>query len=148
MISAHCTCAKVRRAARVLSRVYDEALAPAGLRLTQLSLLRSVQRLGDARISEVAEATGHERSTLTRTLRVLAQEGLVALGGGDDLRTRRVAVTDRGRSAIERALPYWKGVQQRVDAALGADKRASLSALLDDLERLAGDAAMASRGTR
>jgi DNA-binding MarR family transcriptional regulator len=143
MIPTPCTCAKVRRAARVLSRIYDEALAPAGLRVTQLSLLWSVQQLGEPRMSELADATGHERSTLTRTLRVLEQEGLVTLAGGDDLRTRRVAVTSRGSAAIERALPYWKGAQQRVGAGLGAERRAALFALLDDVERLADGA----RGT-
>jgi DNA-binding MarR family transcriptional regulator len=133
----------------VLSRIYDEALAPAGLRVTQFSLLRTVEQLGAPRISELAEATGHERSTLTRTLRVLAEEGLVALAGGADLRTRRVAVTERGRAAIGRALPRWKGVQQRVSGALGADQRTSLFALLDEVERMAGGALAldAARGT-
>lgn len=148
MIPTRCTCAKIRRAARVLSRLYDEALAPAGLRVTQLSLLSAVQQLGDARISELADATGHERSTLTRTLRLLEQEGLVSLAGGDDLRTRRVSVTDRGRAAIERATPAWRAVQQRVGAALGAEKRAVLFALLDDVERLADEAAGAASRTR
>jgi DNA-binding MarR family transcriptional regulator len=140
MLPTQCTCNKVRRAARVLSRLYDEALAPAGLRVTQFSLLRAAQRLGEVCISELAAATGHERSTLTRTLRVLQQEGLVRLVGGDDQRTRRVALTERGRAAIERALPYWDGAQARIGRELGADRRSALFALLDDVERLADGA--------
>lgn len=137
MIATKCTCTKVRRAARVLSRLYDEALAPAGLRVTQFSLLRAAQRLGEVCISELAEATGYERSTLARTLRVLEKAGLVRLAGGDDQRTRRVALTDEGRAAIERALPRWEGAQAGISRKLGADKRSALFALLDDVERLA-----------
>ena len=34
-----CTCAALRRAARRVTRAYDRALRPAGLRLTQYSVL-------------------------------------------------------------------------------------------------------------
>ncbi|MGH8850121.1 MAG: hypothetical protein ACREYD_03915, partial [Casimicrobiaceae bacterium] len=39
-----CACGRLRRAARALTQLYDDAMAPSGLRITQFSLLRTVAR--------------------------------------------------------------------------------------------------------
>ena len=41
-IIENCACHRVRTAARVVTRAYDEALRPVGLRATQLSVLLAV----------------------------------------------------------------------------------------------------------
>ena len=45
MLPTQCLCTKLRRAARSVSRFYDEALADTGLKVAQFSLLRHLQRL-------------------------------------------------------------------------------------------------------
>ena len=97
-----------RRAAGRLTAFYDEALAPAGLRVTQFSLMRAVMRLERPTISGLAEATGLDRSTLGRNLRVLQRQGLLRLGPGKDERTRVVAMTDAGRMVMDAATPHWQ----------------------------------------
>ena len=39
-----CACSTLRRAARAVTAVYDAALAPSGLRITQFSILRKLAR--------------------------------------------------------------------------------------------------------
>jgi hypothetical protein len=39
-----CACASVRRAARILARTFDTALMGSGLNITQLAVMRAVQR--------------------------------------------------------------------------------------------------------
>lgn len=137
MLETVCLCNKTRRAARAVTRLYDEALAPAGLKVTQFSLLRMLLRIGPQPVSAVAEATGLDRTTLTRNLRGLAKDKLVAFGAGQDRRERRVLVTSRGRRLVERATPYWEAVQARMRAALGDEDHERLFALLGKLEGMA-----------
>jgi DNA-binding MarR family transcriptional regulator len=136
MLETVCVCNKARRAARAMTRLYDEALAPAGLRVTQYSLLRMMLRLGPQPITGVAEGTGLDRTTLARNLRPLLADGLVALGPGRDQRERRIAVTAKGRRKVARATPHWEAAQAKVTTVLGEAEHARLFALLGKLERM------------
>lgn len=133
MLPTPCNCTQLRRAARKATRLYDQALAPVGLKVTQFSLLRTVDRLEQPSISNLASATGLERSTLGRNLRPLEKLGLIALSGGEDLRMRRVELTDRGRSKLDQGADCWAKAQARFEAALGTEGRNQLKQLLDTL---------------
>jgi DNA-binding MarR family transcriptional regulator len=134
--SSPCVCARLRRASRALTRVYDEALQPIGLTVTQFSLLRNVERMGEPTVTELADVTGHERSGLWRGLQPLARDGLLILAPGSDQRTRRVRLTDAGRDVLVRGLPGWTAAQTRVETVLGEERRGELIKLLQELESL------------
>lgn len=136
MLPTQCLCTKLRRASRGVTRIYEEALADVGLNAAQFSLLRNLQRLGQPSISALAEAMGLDRSTLGRNLRVVESRGLLQLSGGSDQRSRQVALTDAGVRVLEQGAPLWERAQQELALRLGADKRAELMALLDDLETI------------
>ena len=136
MLDTLCVCAKLRRSARIVSALYDEALEPAGLTVAQFSLLRMLQRAGPCSLTALAEATGHDRTTLNRTLRPLEAAGLVASSPcGEDQRARIVRVTRAARAAMRAAQPHWEAAQTRIKDALGADHDA-LFATLDRIEEL------------
>lgn len=111
MLTSECICTHLRRAARGVSRHYDEALAGFGVNVAQFSLLRHLQRLDRPSITTLAEAMGLERSTLGRNLRVLEADGLVALGEGDDQRNRVVLLTAAGKQLC--TLPTRPGSRPR-----------------------------------
>ncbi|CAD0266571.1 MarR family transcriptional regulator (fragment) [Pseudomonas veronii] len=92
-----------------------------------------MQRLDQPSISSLADAMGLDRSTLGRNLRVLEGEGLVRLVEGDDLRNRLVLLTEAGAERLAAALPAWEAAQQKLIDRLGAEKRETLLALLDEL---------------
>lgn len=115
-----CLCANVRRAALALTSLYDEALARHGLKVTQFSLLRAVERHGEPNLTELADATGLDRSTLGRNLRVLEGLGFVSLAPGDDQRDRVVSLTAGGRTRLRAAARAWGKVQASLSSALGA----------------------------
>lgn len=116
MIEVACYCTMSRRIARALTDTYDRALAPSGLKVTQFSLLRMVVRLGTPTVGALAEATGLDRSTLGRNLRVLQKDGWATLGVGTDERTRVISLTKAGRMALQRAVPLWDAVQAQIRA--------------------------------
>jgi DNA-binding MarR family transcriptional regulator len=133
MLPSQCLCTNLRRAARGVSRFYDGALDGFGINVAQYSLLSNLQRLDQPSISSLAEAMGLDRSTLGSNLRVLEGEGLVRLSEGEDQRNRIVQLTDEGQQRLLAALPAWEAAQQRLIDRLGAEKRETLLALLNEL---------------
>jgi DNA-binding MarR family transcriptional regulator len=133
MLTSECICTHLRRAARGVSRHYDEALAGFGINVAQFSLLRHLQRLDRPSITTLAEAMGLERSTLGRNLRVLEAEGLVALADGDDQRNRVVLLTGAGETRLQAAHPAWEQAQLSLVEQLGEGQRDELVRLLERL---------------
>lgn len=136
MTDTSCISTKLRRAGQHVARLYDEALAPSGLSVVQFSQLEAVRRLEAPSIGELAEDRHLDRSTLGRNVRTLARLGLVHFAPGEDERTRVVTLTDKGRAALKIATARWQAAQNSLADKLGAEKRAVLFDLLDELETL------------
>jgi len=131
-----CACGRLRRASRALTQLYDDLMAPAGLRVTQFSLLRALERESPQRITALAAATLLDRTALSRTLEPLVAEGLVEILPGRDARTREAALTSSGTAALRAAEPHWKRAQAAVTKRLGAAKLDALIATLAEIESL------------
>lgn len=125
-----CNCAAIRQAARHVTQLYDQRLAPAGLRTTQFSVLARLDRLGPLAINELAARLVMDRTTMGRALRPLEREGLVAIGPGRDGRTRALSVTPAGRQRLAEAAPLWREAQRAFESGYGASEAADLRASL------------------
>jgi DNA-binding MarR family transcriptional regulator len=136
-----CACGRLRRATRALTQLYDDAMVPAGLRITQFSLLRTLAREGATRIGDLATHTLLDRTALSRNLDPLIARGLVAAVRGDDARTREVTLTAAGERALRAAEPHWRRAQALVRRKLGAAKLDLLIETLGELEALHPDRA-------
>lgn len=136
MTTTHCLCTQLRRAARGVTKRYDDALAGAGLTTAQFSLLRHLDRLESPSITDLAAAMGLERSTLGRNVRVLEGQGLLELGNAVDQRNRLVSMTALGRARLDDAVHAWNDAQLQLTQKFGSEKRAALIALLDELHAL------------
>lgn len=124
--AAECVCGNLRKAARAVTQVYDEALRPIGLRVTQFGILGATKAMEPVTLSRLADATVTDRTTLTRNLRLLQKKGLIRIQSGDDRREREIALTERGRAALVRGLPLWQEAQVRVVQGLGEERWKSL----------------------
>jgi DNA-binding MarR family transcriptional regulator len=106
----------MRAASRRLTLLYDEVMAPSGLRVTQFNILSELERRMSEppTVSELAETLTMERSALGQTLHTLEKDGLVRLDRDErDSRRRPVSLTRAGRSAVARGRPYWKKAHDR-----------------------------------
>ena len=132
-----CTCSRLRRLTRRMTALYDRELAPTGLRLTQYSLLATLRREGSSTglaVSELAAAMDMERTTLTRNLRPLVDQGLIAIqADARDTRVRRVVLTDKGVSNLGTAKPYWSVAQKYVAETLGPSNVTALHTWIDQV---------------
>ncbi len=137
--SPACACGRLRRAARALTQLYDDAMEPSGVRVTQFSLLRTLAAQGPMRITELAERQLLDRTALSRNLDPLVERGLVQVLAGRDARTREAAVTAKGRAALKRAEPCWTRAQASVAERVGRARLDALIATLGELESLHPD---------
>jgi DNA-binding MarR family transcriptional regulator len=128
-----CSATAMRKATRRMTQLYDDALAPAGLRSTQYAILEELDRQADAppTMGELAEALVLDRSALGHNLRPLERDGLVTLVAGDnDRRMRRVVLTAPGRAKFAQARQAWKLAQNRFNDVFGESAAAKLRATL------------------
>jgi DNA-binding MarR family transcriptional regulator len=119
-IRDHCLCLHAQRAARTLSRRFDEAFRELGITSGQFSLLNGLNRPEPPTIGAVATLLAMDRSTVTANLKPLERMGAVVLGvDPKDRRSRRPALTDAGRALLAAATPIWIREHGAVEAGLG-----------------------------
>lgn len=132
-----CTHAALRRAARQLGNLYDEALLPIQLKATQIGLLSQIERLSDQEgptLQVLAEEMSVRSSALTHALRPLIRDGFVELhSDAHDKRTKHVALTARCRQRLEEGTLLWRTANNRVEAILGEEAAALLRMLANQV---------------
>jgi DNA-binding MarR family transcriptional regulator len=136
-VASPCLCNALRQASRAVSRLYDEELRGVGLRTTQYSLLRYLQRCGEVRQRDLGALTSLDETTLTRNLRPLIDAGWVAIDAGEDRREKLVSLTAAGEAKLTKARPAWERAQERMRSRLPKADWSSLLAVLPQLTRLA-----------
>jgi DNA-binding MarR family transcriptional regulator len=132
-IGRTCACFKVRKAARAVTKLYEEVLRPIGLRATQFSLLMAARVIGPVTVVKLAQITVMDRTTLTRNLQILEKRSLIEIKPGEDRREREVTLTALGMEILAKAVPLWEEAQDRVRQGLGEEKMRNL---MDDLSEM------------
>jgi DNA-binding MarR family transcriptional regulator len=124
----------LRRAARTVSRQYDEALAPVSLNNGQFSMLALLSERGPLRIHEVAETLAMDRTTVCAALKPLQRRKLVRVDvAADDARAREAVLTPAGEALLRKAIPLWRVQQERLKKMLSAEDAEALRAQLKRL---------------
>lgn len=114
-----CMCASLRRAARALSQIYEEALRPTGLRATQFTILQTLSIAGEVTQGELGQILAMDSTTLTRTLTIMGRHGWIAKRRGEDRREWRMRLSKAGETQFKHALPHWENAQKQVRRQLG-----------------------------
>jgi DNA-binding MarR family transcriptional regulator len=129
-----CLCLHVQRAARMLSRRFDEAFRPFDLTNQQFSLLMSLNRPEPPPMGPVADLLAIDRTTLTAALKPLERRGLVkVLPNPEDGRSRVLKLTSKGKQLLEKAMPVWESAHAELDERLKGESeglRKALQALM------------------
>jgi DNA-binding MarR family transcriptional regulator len=138
-----CNAAAMRKASRRVTQLYDDALAPSGLRSTQYAILSELGRHENTPPSmrELADALVMDRSALGHNLRPLERDGLIALATSEsDRRRQHVVMTTLGKAKYREARVFWLKAQDHFHRVFGKANAAELRATLFSIayeERLA-----------
>ncbi|MEB0043258.1 MULTISPECIES: MarR family winged helix-turn-helix transcriptional regulator [unclassified Pseudomonas] len=139
-----CSNGAIRRAARRMGQIYDDAFAPSGLKGTQYSLLSQITRLQGPTMRTLAQELVMDLSALGHTLKPLVRDGFVELNvDADDRRCRRVTLTEKGVKKYQEAREIWTRVRRVFDEIYGAEEAVRLRATLDYIASESFAAAMA-----
>lgn len=126
-----CNSLALREAGRSISQLYDQFMAPIGLRATQFSLLARLKKLAPISINALAAELGTDRSTMGRNLLPLQRDGLVAIEPhADDKRRKALKLTPLGEARLKQARVQWVLAQTAFETAFGPERAAQLRELL------------------
>jgi DNA-binding MarR family transcriptional regulator len=119
-----------RKAARAITAAYDRRLRRYGVRATQYTLLVMLALRGGLPMGELARYLGLDRTTLSRNLALLEDNGWAASRPDErDARSRIVTITEAGRAKVTEAFPAWRETQDKLLEVFGEPGVAALRAL-------------------
>jgi DNA-binding MarR family transcriptional regulator len=117
---SRCNCTALRKASRRISQLYDTALAPSGLKVTQRAILTQISRSEPTTVGALAVALVMDSGALAHTLKPLERDGLVAIEiDPDDRRNRRITLTTQGRAKLAETDVLWAKAQRGFEIAFG-----------------------------
>jgi DNA-binding MarR family transcriptional regulator len=114
-----CIALRVRLLNRVVTNLYDEALRPLDLKVSQLNLLVVTAKLGLAQPAKVCDILQLDTSTLSRNVERMRAKGWLEAVPEEDARTQPFRLTARGRKLLARAFPAWEHAQRQATEVLG-----------------------------
>ena len=98
-MARECIAVRVRLINRVISALYDEALRPFGLRISQANILSAVAHLGEARPADFSQILRIEKSTLSRDVELMKQNGWLESDPPAGGRNQTIRLTRKGRNS-------------------------------------------------
>ncbi len=107
---------------RSVTQLFDQILAPTGLRSTQFTILLAAQVLAPCGMSRLARELVMDRSTITRNIQPLAAQGFLKVRGETGRIGKTIHITEDGSEAMLSAIPYWKEAQTELLSRLGEDR--------------------------
>ncbi|MBL0125703.1 MAG: MarR family transcriptional regulator [Betaproteobacteria bacterium] len=142
LVPLPCTGARLRKLTRRMTSFYEQRLRTIGLKLSQFSVLMNISAEAQA-LLQLADRLEMDRTTLTRSLKPLVDNGWVAELASEDGRQRLLILTDAGERFRDRAQAVWSGAQTALEAQLGrkfvADLNMQLERALAQLKPLLPD---------
>jgi len=132
--TGYCGSFNFRRTARAVTRLYDMALQKSGIRSTQFAILVGIAKNQPVSVGALGDLLVIDSTTLTRSLRLLKKEGLIAISNRAARRQRFLTITAKGEHMLARSLPAWRKAHERFVATIGSEYWLELRS---ELERLA-----------
>jgi DNA-binding MarR family transcriptional regulator len=133
-ITKNCLLTRTRRISRVITGIYDQELRPFGINSPQFSLLVVMHRLGSASRAEIGRVNHQDRSTLTRNLQIMIDEGWVKEVEDEVVgRSRPLALTPAGKAVLYCAAPAWRAAQAEAKQLLGEAGVAAVISVANEL---------------
>jgi len=133
-IARTCVAVRLRLLNRVVTNLYDDALRPLGLKVSQMNILVLTAKLGLARPAQVCDLLQLDTSTLSRNVERMRAQGWLEVVSDEDARAQPFRLSSQGKRLIEKAIPAWEQAQRQAIELLGGEG----TALLDQAAKKLG----------
>lgn len=132
-IGSSCVAYQMRILSRVISGLYDKALAPLRLKGSQLNVLATLANQGPMAPTDLCAVLRMDKSTLSRNVNRMGKRGWLAVRPGEDNRAHMVEMTAKGTKLLRDASPLWRTAQAEATRRLGKEGLAALHTLTQKL---------------
>ncbi len=113
-----------------MTQAYDDALRPSGLRSMQYQILKTLEGMGEASISDLTVILTMDQTTLTRTLGILERNGWIQRAPKPDRRVKAYRLSRKGVNLLARAAPLWQEAQRKALRQVGEENWRAARSLL------------------
>ena len=131
----NCIGYRVRLLSRIISGIYDDALAPLKLKGSQFNLLDVLSRHDSLLAIELSRITKIDKSTASRNLNRMRQRGWLSVIPNNEARGQKVSITPAGMQVLRRAYPLWKKAQAEAMRRLGREGSNALRLIMRSISR-------------
>jgi DNA-binding MarR family transcriptional regulator len=135
--TGYCAAFNLRKTSRVVTVLYDSALAASGSSSTQITILIAVAKSEPVPVGVLAKILLTDRTTLTRNLALLSREGLVRVSPRSAMRRRLVSLTSKGTAALARSVRPWRKIQTHFVGSFGERRWKEMQKALEELAAIA-----------
>ena len=131
-----CKCIRLRKASNNLTKIYDSALIKVGLKITQLSTLKKIQKLGKTNIRDLSSELELDRTTVLRNIEKLIEMDLVSDKYENDDKNKMIQLTTVGKSKLREAIIIWKETEHKYIKALGIKNYKEIDTLITKISKI------------
>ncbi|MEH6570708.1 MAG: MarR family winged helix-turn-helix transcriptional regulator [Halioglobus sp.] len=133
-----CLAHTLRRADRVVNQLYNEHLAPVGLRVTQFTILRTLALTGTTTASQIRTTLVMDQTTVSRALKPLIRDGYITVGEGANKREKALSLSAEGKKLYQQALGPWGDAQKMLRKKLAGGQEDILIKLSREIVAMKG----------
>jgi DNA-binding MarR family transcriptional regulator len=130
-----CYCANIRWDSREVTQFYKNLIEPSGIYSTQYTLLSLLKIEGSLTMSQFAQLSHLDRTTLVRNLKSLEKDGLLSYTH-QGTSIKLVQLTAKGRKKLVDADPRWDKAQELFRARLDDTEWAYFNEILLKLSQI------------
>ncbi|MDC3116229.1 MarR family winged helix-turn-helix transcriptional regulator [Alphaproteobacteria bacterium] len=134
--SSSCNCINLRKASNNITKLYDSALANLGLKITQFSTLKNIQKLGKTNISDLSRTLELDRTTVLRNINKMIDLGLITYKYKNDDKIKVIQLTSVGQNRLREAIVVWEDTQHKYIKALGIKNYEEIDTLITKISKI------------
>ena len=131
-----CNCISLRKASNNLTKIYDTALAEVGIKITQFSTLRNIQKLGKTNIRDLSYLLELDRTTVLRNIEKLIKMNLVSYKDEQNSKNKIIQLTTVGKSKLREAIIIWEETQHKYIKELGIKNYKEIDTLIAKISKI------------
>ncbi len=127
LMARQCLALKVRMLNRVVSGIYDDALRPFGLKVSQMNILVATAKFGVAHPGPMSKLLELDPSTLSRNVERMRARNWIEPVPAPDGREQPFRLTPTGERLLQKIAPVWEAAQRQAAKLLGTQAVAFLN---------------------
>jgi DNA-binding MarR family transcriptional regulator len=133
LIAADCIGLRVRFVNRVITGLYERALKPLDVKISQASILVLLSVRGESSPADIGRILQMEKSTVSRNVSRMRKKNWLEVTSREDGQPQAINVTPKGRELIHAFHAQWTKAQKAASELLGQEGVHSVRKLYDTL---------------